>query len=58
VAVTIGGKKFICVIVLVIISRSAEVSGVVSQGVGGAWLLIVLVSGFSKEEEEERERNY
>jgi hypothetical protein len=46
------------IIVLVIVSRSAGVSGVVSQGVGGAWLLIVLVSGFSKEEEEERERNY
>jgi hypothetical protein len=42
---------------VVIISRSAGVVGV-SQGVGGAWLLLLLVSGFSKEEEEEKERNY
>ena len=53
VAVTIGGKFIFHYHFLVIVSRGTGVAGV-SQGVGGAWLLILLVAGFTKEEEEER----
>ena len=52
-AVTIGGKYIFRYHFLVIVSRGTGVARV-SQGVGGAWLLILLVAGFTKEEEEER----